>query len=189
MDGRGAPIDGPQVRLRLPRAEDHPLLFDWYNDAERVAPYDRFAVDTYTGFQRALLEAAASLESMAPRYLVERRSDAKLLGFVGYYRAHPVLTILDVWYVLGEPGERGKGYGSEAVGLLVGHLFRTHPVERVGATCDVDNLASVRLLEKLHFTREGTLRTTLFHHGRWHDAHVDGLTRAEWAAEHPSAGN
>jgi RimJ/RimL family protein N-acetyltransferase len=181
MTGRPAPVEGPQLRLRVPRAEDLPLLFDWYNDPERVAPFDRFGVDTYEGFRRAVAEAPASPDSLAPRFVLERRSDGRLLGFVGYYRAHPVLSILDVWYVMGEPSERGKGYGSEGVGLLLDFLFRSQPLERVGATCAIENAASVRLLERLGFRREGTLARTLFHHGAWHDTHVYGITRAEWA--------
>jgi RimJ/RimL family protein N-acetyltransferase len=69
--------------------------------------------------------------------------------------------------------------------LLVDHLFRTEFVERVGATCDVDNVPSYRLLEGLDFRHEGTLRSALFHHGRWHDVRVYGVTRAEWVARSP----
>lgn len=181
MNRRPAPIEGPQVRLRVPRPEDLPTLFDWYSDPERVSPFDRFATDSFEGFRTEVGEAADSPTSLAPRFVVERREDGRLLGCVGHYRAHPVLTILDVWYMMGEPAERGKGYGSEAVGLLLDHLFRTEPVERVGATCAVENVASIRLLEKLGFRREGTLASTLFHHGRWHATHVYGLTRSAWA--------
>jgi aminoglycoside 6'-N-acetyltransferase len=101
---------------------------------------------------------------------------------VGWYRAHPVLEYLDIWYLLGEPAERGRGLGREAVYLLVSELFRTQTVDRIGATCDVENLPSARLLERLGFRREGTLRSALFHHARWHDVHVYGITRAEWSS-------
>jgi ribosomal-protein-alanine N-acetyltransferase len=181
MTAPGPSLEGPRLRLRAPRAEDHPLLFDWYNDPELVAPFDRFGVDNYEGFERALAEAPEDSASLAPRYVLERREDARLLGFVGYYAAHPVLSLTDVWYVLGDVGERRKGYGQEAVGLMVSHLFRTAPLARVGATCDVDNLPSVRLLERIGFLREGTLRRSLFHHGSWHDVHTYGVTREEWA--------
>ncbi|MCI4346271.1 MAG: GNAT family N-acetyltransferase [Thermoplasmata archaeon] len=177
------------MRLRTPRAEDLPLLFDWYNDPELVAPFDRFSVDTFEGFERALAEAPTDPGSLAPRYIFERREDGKLLGFVGFYSAHPVLSLTDVWYVLGDTGERRKGYGLEAVELLVAHLFRAFRFERVGATCDVENLPSVKLLERLGFTREGTLRRSLFHHGSWHDVHTYAVTREEWRARTPPAGS
>jgi RimJ/RimL family protein N-acetyltransferase len=176
---------GPNVCLRPARPADYEKVFEWYNDPEIVAPFDRFELDTWPGFVEAIESVASDPASTAPRFLVERTADERLLGFVGFYRAHPVLSLTDVWYVLGERSERGKGYGSEAVGLLVDHLFRTQELPRVGATCDVENVPSMRLLERLGFHHEGTLRQVLFHHTRWHDVRVYGLTRAEWK-ERPS---
>jgi RimJ/RimL family protein N-acetyltransferase len=180
-------LEGSSVRLRPLTAADYPLAFSWYNDPEVVAPYDRFSVDTMDGFVRAVESAARDPASTAPRYLVERRENASAIGFVGHYAAHPILEYVDVWYVLGDRSARGKGYGREAVRLLVDHLYGSTAVERVGATCDVENLASSRLVEGLGFRREGTLRSALFHHGRWHDVHVYGITREEWTERRPPA--
>jgi ribosomal-protein-alanine N-acetyltransferase len=174
-------LEGSSVRLRPPKTADHLALFDWYNDPETVAPFDRFSLDTFEEFQAALAGAADDPRSLAPRFVVERKIDSKLLGFVGHYAAHPVLELTDVWYVLGERAERGKGYGREAVGLLVDYLFHAFTIERVGATCDVENVASYKLLERLGFRREGTLRAALFHHTLWHDVAIYGVTRGEWA--------
>jgi len=175
-------LEGPAVRLRPLERSDYARIFPWYNDPEIVAPYDRFAVDTFEEFVRAVESAADDPTSLSPRFVVERRSDGAGVGVVGHYRAHPVLEYIDVWYVLGNPGARGQGLGREAVRLLVDHLYRTTSVERIGATCDVENVASYRLVEGLGFRWEGTLRAALFHHGRWHDVRVYGLTRSEWSA-------
>jgi RimJ/RimL family protein N-acetyltransferase len=157
-------------------------LFGWYNDPETVAPFDRFAVDTFEEFETALRAAPDDPRSLSPRFVVEKKSDGRVLGFVGHYQAHPVLTLVDVWYVLGEKTERGKGYGREAVGLLVDYLFHDLGMARVGATCDTANAPSYKLLERLGFRREGALRSALFHHGAWHDVLVYGVIRSEWAA-------
>lgn len=182
-----AELEGPRVLLRPVVAADVPQIFPWYNDPEIVAPFDRFAVDSRDGLLAAIAAAPSDPASLAPRYALVRRSDGDVVGVVGNYRAHPVLEWIDVWYVIGVRAARGAGLGSEAVGLLVDHLFRSETIERVGATCDVDNVPSVRLLERLGMRREGTLRSTLYHHGRWHDVHVYGITRPEWAARPPPA--
>lgn len=175
-------LEGPSVRLRPLVPDDYLLLFGWYNDPEVVAPYDRFSVDTMESFVASVESAPNDPTSLAPRYVVERRETPGAVGFVGHYVAHPVLEYIDVWYVMGDRSARGKGFGREAVRLLVDHLYVTTSVERVGATCDIDNTASYRLVEGLGFRREGTLRSALFHHGRWHDVHVYGVTKAEWRA-------
>ena len=174
-------LEGPTVRLRPFEPADYPHLISWYDDPEVVAPFDRFLTDDAESFRRSVESARTDPGSLAPRFGIERRNEGDLVGAVGHYRAHPVLELEDVWYLLGEPSARGQGIGREAVGLLVDHLFRTTAVARIGATCDVENTASYRLVEGLGFRREGTLRSALFHHGRWHDVFVYGTTRSEWA--------
>ena len=182
MAGPVPMLEGERLRLRAPAPADMLTLFNWYNDPETVAPFDRFTLDTYDDFEKAVAAAPEDMQSLAPRFVVERKKDARVLGFVGHYRAHPVLELTDVWYVLGETTERGKGYGGEAVGLLVDYLFHRFDLARVGATTDVANVPSGRLLTKLGFRREGTLVSALFHHSGWHDIAVYGITRSEWAA-------
>ncbi|MGB7125142.1 MAG: GNAT family protein [Thermoplasmata archaeon] len=175
-----ADLEGSAIRLRPLVPADYDVVFGWYNDPEVVAPYDRFSVDTVDSFTSSVESAPTDPRSLAPRYVIERRETPGAVGFVGYYEAHPVLEYVDVWYVVGDRAVRGKGFGREAVRLLVDHLYASTAVERIGATCDVDNAASYRLVEGLGFRREGTLRSALFHHGRWHDVLVYGVTRAEW---------
>ena len=174
-------LQGYELRLRAPAAADLPKLFDWYNDPENVAPFDRFSLDSFEAFESAVWAAGDDPRSLAPRFVIERTADGAPLGFVGHYRPHPVLETTDVWYVLGDRSARGKGFGKEAVGLLVDYLFHEVRLARVGATVDVENVPSYRLLESLGFRREGTLRSALFHHGRWHDVLVYGVTRPEWS--------
>jgi len=176
-------LEGDRVRLRPLGPAEYSAVFAWYNDAETVAPYDRFSVDSFDEFSQAMSSANDDPSSLAPRFAIERSSDRKVVGVVGYYRAHPVLEYTDIWYVLGDRSARGQGLGSEAVELLTGYLFSTNALERVGATCDVENVASYRLLEQIGFRHEGTLVSALYHHGRWHDFRVYGITRAEWAAK------
>lgn len=176
-------LEGRSVRLRPLAPAEFSSVFAWYNDPEIVAPFDRFSVDTFDAFSDAVASASGDPTSLAPRFAVEVREGSRVIGVVGYYRAHPVLEYLDVWYVLGDRAARGRGYGRESVQLLTDYLFASTSVERVGATCDVENAPSYRLLERLGFRHEGTLRSALFHHGRWHDVRVYGVTRAEWAAK------
>ncbi len=178
-------LKGPSVLLRPLEHRDYSRVFPWYNAPDIVAPFDRFSVDSFDGFVHEVESAASDPTSLAPRFVVERRKEGDVVGVLGYYRAHPVLEFLDIWYVLGDPEARGHGLGREAVGLLVDHLFGSTEVERIGATCDVENVASYRLLERLGFRWEGTMRSALFHHGGWHDVRFYGVTRAEWAARAP----
>jgi RimJ/RimL family protein N-acetyltransferase len=175
-----AVLEGEKVRLRPAGEADVDRLVGWYRDPERSSPFDRYGTESREELAASLRGAPGDPGSLAPRYVIERRSDGISVGCVGHYRAHPVLALLDVWYLVGEPSARGGGLGSEAVRLLTTHLFASTAYERVGATCDVENLPSARLLERIGFRREATLPSTLYHHGRWHDVAVYGVRRSEW---------
>jgi RimJ/RimL family protein N-acetyltransferase len=167
------------VRLRPPVPADYPVLYSWFSDPQVVAPYDRFVAESYDGFVHSMSTGTNDPVSLVPRFVVERVDAPGPMGVVGHFSPHPVLETIEVWYIMGDQAARGKGYGREAVGLLTDHLFRTTSVERVGATCDVENVPSARLVEGLGFRREGTLRNAFYHHGRWHDVFLYGVTRVE----------
>ena len=180
-------LEGASVRLRPLVPPDYPTVLAWYSDPELVAPHDRFVADTPEAFAESVTSAVNDPLSLAPRFAIERRADRDLAGIVGYYRGHPVLEYIDVWYLVGSAAARGQGLGGEAVRLLVDHLFRPTSVERFGATIDVENAPSLRLIERLGFRLEGTLRSALYHHARWHDVRLYGVTRGQWADRAPRA--
>jgi RimJ/RimL family protein N-acetyltransferase len=174
------------VYLRPIHPRDLDLLFTWLNDPEAIAPQDHFEFESFREMEGALREAETDDSSLAPRLLVVRRAGNRPIGVVGFFRSNRALETFDVWYVIAVRQERGKGYGSEAVSLLVDYLFAHRPVERVGATSDVENPSSYRTLERLGFRKEGVLKRALFHHGTWHDVAVYGITRKEWFQPSPS---
>lgn len=178
-------LGGPRIRLRRSRPDDLDRLFEWYNEPEIIAPFDRFEISSREEFETDVDTALHDPAALGPRFVVERKEDGLLLGFVGYYRAHPVLSLTDIWYVLAHLEARNQGYATEAVEILVDYLFKSEEFPRVGAATDIENTASYRLLERVGFRREGELREALFHHGRYHAVYLYGLTRAEWLGRVP----
>ncbi|MFN2369802.1 MAG: GNAT family N-acetyltransferase, partial [Candidatus Krumholzibacteriia bacterium] len=76
----------------------------------------------------------------------------------------------------------GQGYAAEAVGELLRFGFTELALHRVEADVDPRNEASVRLLERLGFTREGLLRERWIVEEEISDAAFYGLLRREWEA-------
>ncbi|MEX0853051.1 MAG: GNAT family protein [Bauldia sp.] len=76
-------------------------------------------------------------------------------------------------------GERyaGKGFMTAAVRAAVVFAFDTLHLNRVEAACLPTNAASIRLLEKIGFAREGYARKYLCIDGRWQDHVLCGLVR------------
>ena len=74
----------------------------------------------------------------------------------------------------------GSGYATEAAHALLRWAFDALDLNRVQAEADTRNLASARVLEKLGFVREGTLREDCIVDGDVSDSWVFGLLRRDW---------
>jgi RimJ/RimL family protein N-acetyltransferase len=75
----------------------------------------------------------------------------------------------------------GGGFATEAARALLAWAFDTLDLNRVQAEADTRNLACARVLGKLGFVREGTLRQDCVVDGVVSDSWVFGLLREEWA--------
>jgi ribosomal-protein-alanine N-acetyltransferase len=74
----------------------------------------------------------------------------------------------------------GRGAGTEAVGLALTFAFEHARLHRVQAAAMPDNIASIRVLEKNHFRREGHALRYLRIADEWRDHDIFAITREEW---------
>ncbi len=81
-----------------------------------------------------------------------------------------------------DPQFQGRGYATEAITALLEYAFSTLALHRIHATTDPRNTASIRLLEKLGFRKEGHLLENLWFKGVWADDVLFGLLAREWRA-------
>ena len=83
-------------------------------------------------------------------------------ALAGMIEARHAGTTVDIGYVLRRSLWR-RGLMTEAARVVVEWALSCPDVYRVWATCDVDNVASARLLEAVGMQREGVLRRWLVH--------------------------
>ena len=81
-----------------------------------------------------------------------------------------------------DEADRGCGHGAEAVRQLVERLFTREGAERVQASTAADNTAMRRVLEKLGFVYEGTLRAFMPAGDGRDDYVMYAVTRPDWQA-------
>jgi ribosomal-protein-alanine N-acetyltransferase len=74
----------------------------------------------------------------------------------------------------------GRGAGTEAVGLALEYAFESARLHRVQAAVMPANRASIRVLEKNSFRREGYALRYLRIAGEWRDHEIFAITREEW---------
>jgi len=154
--------------------EDLPLFAEWFNKPEVSGEYNPL-------HQMSKTEAEKMLETPNERkpFIVEKKDGSKI-GFVVHFCVlHPAGKLLEIGYSL-VPNERGKGYCTEAVEIMLDYLFLSRETMRIQACTDTRNLASQKVLEKAGFKKEGTMRKYLFIRGQLRDSIVYSILREEW---------
>ena len=111
--------------------------------------------------------------------VVKADREPRVVGSLGCFWTSQPNGSMELGYALAEP-YWGRGLVVEAARAVVDHTFRTYAVERLQARVMEGNVASLRVLEKLGFRFEGTLRSLLYRRGRYWDVHHFAVLRDEW---------
>jgi RimJ/RimL family protein N-acetyltransferase len=90
--------------------------------------------------------------------------------------------VFEIGIELYDDEDRGRGYGTEALRQLVERLFAREGAGRVQASTAADNTAMRRVLEKLGFVYEGTLRGFMPSDEGRDDYVLYAMTRRDWEA-------
>jgi [ribosomal protein S5]-alanine N-acetyltransferase len=118
-------------------------------------------------------------EGTGTRLAVERSTNGEFIGWCSLTRWNPDYRSASMGYCY-DTEAWGHGYGTEAARAVLQWAFDTLDLNRVQAEADTRNAASGRVLEKLGFVREGTLREDCIVNGEVSDSWVYGLLRRDW---------
>ena len=176
---------GYGLQLRAPTMADFPQWADlrehsrgYLTPWEPIWPSDDL---TRAGFRRRLRRYAedAAADRAYP-FLVFRESDDVLVGGVTLANVRRgIVQAGTVGYWVGQPYAQ-QGVMTAALRVLLPTLFGELNLHRIEAACIPTNTASVRVLEKCGFTREGLARRYLCINGVWQDHFLYGMLHEDF---------
>jgi RimJ/RimL family protein N-acetyltransferase len=115
-------------------------------------------------------------------FTIRGREDGRLLGFVRIEGIEWTHGIGSLKLAIGDPAERNKGYGSEALQLILRYAFSELNLYRLSAVVGGDNPGALRFFQRSGFVEEVRRRKALLHDGQtWDSIHL-GILRDEWLA-------
>jgi ribosomal-protein-alanine N-acetyltransferase len=172
-------LRGPHLTLRLPHPDDAPALLALASDPEVTRWFSWGPYETID-------QPIAWIEAQE-----ERREAGDQLDFVVHDREHGPIGVtglaelsrrdrramVGTWF---GRAHWGTGANAESKALLAHAAFAICGMERLGAYSNPENARSANALERVGFTREGTLRGWHRHGDRQLDVHVFGMLRADW---------
>jgi len=154
-------VETLRLHLRRPVTTDAERIFQTYAQDREVARYVEWIPHTSVETTKKFIALCQDrwTNSVAFPYVITRKEDGELLGMI---EVRPKGHRANFGYVLGR-SYWGNGFMPEAIAAIVKITLGPPAVYRMEATCDVENKASARALEKSGFLREGLLRRYIIH--------------------------
>jgi RimJ/RimL family protein N-acetyltransferase len=179
-------LAGERVRLRGVREDDLPALAKWEMDPGRMATLSNWVVPPSEAAAKERIAKWSANQQDDVSFAIETLGDPPVLaGNIGLWGARPKDRCATLGIALGRE-HIGRGYGTDAVRVIVGYGFREMGLHRIQLTVAPFNPAGIRAYEKAGFAEEGRLRESVLHDGRWYDEVLMSILDHEWAARRPS---
>jgi RimJ/RimL family protein N-acetyltransferase len=161
-----------------------------YRSNPEVTKYQGF--DTYTREQaKSFIADHQNKLLIVPgewiQFAIENISNHQLVGDCAIYLHPSDSRIAELGISISHLHQR-KGYAKETMLGLMDFLFAKKGIHRIEETVDVENLASIRMMESLSFRKEAHFIENTFFKGKWGSEYQFAMLRSEWEKNHSSAG-
>ncbi len=176
-------LRGEKVILRAFTREDLPRLWEFRNDVE------------YAVLEGDVPWLPISLERMQAKFDDDLRkeppndyvhfaieADGKLIGGIGIRSIDRVAGTAEMGVGIGDREYWGRGYGRDAVRVLLRYAFEMQNLNRVWLRTGTFNERAIRCYRACGFVQEGILRQHDWSHGGRCDVLCMGILRDEWEA-------
>lgn len=177
---------GERVRLAAAGTKEYNEAYArWSEDAEFVRNFQT---------SPAIPQSVSKVEEHSKKELnsesefnfaIHALDDDKVIGIGGVEVAWSH-QVADLFIGIGDAAYRGKGYGTDAVRLIVSYAFRELGVHRVHLIVIATNARAIRCYEKVGFQREVVMRQSNYRDGQRTDVLAMGILRDEWEATQPA---
>lgn len=173
-------FSGKLVRLREYKKEDIPLKYSFINDPE-VLKY----LEPGIPYPVTLNEELKWFESISAfrdsyRFAIETISESHYIGDCGINSIDWKNSIASVAIFIGNSAYRNKGYGTEAMRILLDFTFNQVNINKIRLSVYSFNDRAIKSYEKCGFSVEGVLRQEIFREGKYYDVIAMGILRDEY---------
>ncbi|MRX56533.1 aminoglycoside 6'-acetyltransferase [Bacillus sp. HMSC76G11] len=175
-------LQGENVYLRPFKKEDFDMIFHNVQDKEI-----RRLTGTQTFFTMGKIEKAYesfALDKTRMDLVIAMKETDEAIGDLALLDIDLLNRNASIRIALNEEKHRGRGFGTEALRLILQHGFHNLGLYRVGLNVYHYNERAKRSYEKLGFKQEGVIRGELFYDGDFHDNILMGVLADEfWEAD------
>lgn len=175
-------FETPRLLLREIAEADIPAIHELHSLPE-TDQYNTMGIPVALQVTRDLVYAWLQMQAATPRtsyiFAVVLKETQQLAGLFGMTLSVPKKKSAEVWYKLHKDHWR-RGFASESLECMLQFAFETLALHRIVAGCAVENIASIRVMEKAGMLREGHCRKALPIRGQWVDNYEYALLEEDY---------
>ncbi len=169
-----------RLLLRPLGGDDAPGMFEIYSDPETMRYWSSSPVDNREqAAQMIAQDLQLQLGGTAAFWAIVLPRTGRVIGKFTLFHLNPDHGRAEIGYVLNRRFWR-KGYGAEVLAAMLETCFDQFDLHRLEADIDPDNAASLALLAKFGFEREGLFRERWRQGGEWRDSVMVSLLATHW---------
>ncbi len=171
-------LSGRNVFLRPPEVVDVEQFRRWMN-----SPYIRERLSRSGPLSEAAEKEFIESANRKPgeyHFAICDAADGRLIGGCGAHQLSLPHRSARMGIFIGDPAGRGRGYGMEAVRLLVEFAFAELNLDRLDLEVLADNWPAICAYQKAGFKPEGCLRQARYKAGHYVDVYIFSILRSEW---------
>jgi len=171
-------LTGQRIKLALLDETDLALFIEISMSPEMMEHV--YAPCTYEEATEAFIAKSKPWSRESDDWLsfgISEISSGEKLGSIGLKITCHKANIAEVGFMI-KPSAQGKGFAGEALKLFKHYAFLNLKLNKLVATCSVNNTGSFKLLEKCGFTREGCLKQNVIIKGQYVDDYIYGSCKS-----------
>lgn len=173
-------LKGKKVRLTAINEEDVHTISKWYSDADFLRYFDKVPANPKSEQQlREWIRDSQASNSSFP-FSIRSIDDDQMIGYIELSNIQWWNGTATLGIGVGETDNRGKGYGKEALKLLLDFAFNEINLHRVQLNVFSYNKEAIKLYEKVGFKREGVYREFIHRDSKRWDMYLYGILKHEW---------
>ncbi|BBE30378.1 N-acetyltransferase [Tepiditoga spiralis] len=173
-------LKGNKIRLRAYKREELKLVMEFIND-EDVTKFLRPGVPFPFRYEDEIkfYESLNPMSTSSYSFAIELLETEKYIGGCGINEIDWKNSVATVGIFLGKP-YWNKGYGTEALKILVDFIFNEMNINKVKLNVYSFNERAIKSYKKVGFVVEGRLRQEIFKEGKYYDEIIMGILRSEY---------
>jgi [ribosomal protein S5]-alanine N-acetyltransferase len=173
-------IETTRLMLKEITPKLYDILFQSYDDDTIKEVLGLITDDELNTARDRFTQGMTTYHQSFVNFLMLEKDTNEIIGRCGFHTWYLMHGRAEIGYAIHNDHNKGKGFMKEALAAIVDYGFNTMDLHRSEAFIGSTNVASLKLVSSLGFTKEGCLRQHYSRNGKFEDSEVYSLLRSEY---------